>query len=123
MEDTMKTKPKLTGSERRYLDHAQRAQTQGITLAQYCRTSGLSVQSLYNAKRELKLKGALGVAAPKSSESGDFIAVRVTQASPSGGGSAVCRLRAANGWVLECTSWPPASWIVECLDGGLHAAA
>lgn len=119
----MKTTPKLTGSERRYLDHAQRAQTQGLTLAQYCRANDLSVQSLYNAKRELRRKGALGAAASKSSKPGDFIAVRVAQAPPSAGGNTVCRLRAANGWVVECTSWPPASWIVECLDGGPHAAA
>jgi hypothetical protein len=119
----MKTMPKLTGGERRYLDHAQRAQAQGLTLAQYCRVSGVSVQSLYNAKRELKRKGATGVGAPKSSEPGDFIAVRVAHSPASAGGGAVCRLRAANGWVLECTDWPSASWIIECLGGGAHASA
>jgi hypothetical protein len=123
MEGMMKITAELTGRERRYVEHAQRAQTQGLTLAQYCRETGVSVQSLYNAKRELRRKGALEkVAEPPQSEPADFIAVRVAHPSPSAGGGSVCRLRAANGWVLECTSWPSASWVVECLGGGTHAS-
>jgi hypothetical protein len=123
MESTMKITAKLMRREQRYLEHAQRAQAQGLTLARYCRESGVSVQSLYNAKRELKRKGALEqVAGPQTSERADFIAVRVAHATPSAGGGAVCRLRSANGWVLECASWPSASWVVECLGGGTHAS-
>ena len=97
----MKSTAELTRRERRYVEHAQRAQAQGLTLAQYCRESGVSVQSLYNAKRELRRKGALErVAEPPASEPADFIAVRVAHASPPAAGDAVCRLRAANGWVL-----------------------
>jgi hypothetical protein len=119
----MKNTAKLTRREQRYVEHAQRAQAQGLTLARYCRDSGVSVQSLYNAKRELRRKGTLEtVAEPKTNEPADFIAVRVAHVMPSAGSGAVCRLRASNGWVLECASWPSASWVMECLGGGTHAS-
>lgn len=119
----MKITAKLTRREQRYTEHAQRAQAQGLTLAQYCRESGVNVQSLYNAKRELRRKGALEtVAQPKTNEPAKFIAVRVAHAAPSTAAGTVCRLRSANGWVLECASWPSASWVVECLGGGTHAS-
>jgi len=39
--------------------------------------------------------------------------------TPSAPGAAtVCRLRASNGWVVECASWPQASWMAQ-LRGGL----
>jgi hypothetical protein len=120
----MKTRAKLTRGERQYGDHAQRAHAQGLSLARYCRENGLNVQSLYNDKHRLRRKGALSEATgSKSSERKDFIAVRVAHVTPSAAEGTVCRLRAANGWVLECAHWPSATWIVECLGGGAHASA
>lgn len=38
-------------------EHAERAQSQGQTVVEYCRQSGLSVHALYSARRQLKEKG------------------------------------------------------------------
>jgi hypothetical protein len=49
----------LTAAERSYLEHAERAQGQGQTLAEYCRQTGLSPHVLYSARRQMKAKGVL----------------------------------------------------------------
>ncbi len=102
----------LTGAERSYLEHAERAQVQGQTLAEYCRQTGLSPHVLYSARRQLKAKGALAEA-PKPrgmpKKPGQFITVSVGESARAG--SLICRLRHPSGWVMECGSWPDPSWL------------
>jgi hypothetical protein len=94
------------------VEHAERAQSQGQTVAEYCRQTGLSVHALYSARRELKEKGLL-LGAPRRrpvrKKAGKFITVRVTEAAP----AMVCRVRHTAGWVIECASWPDPSWVKE----------
>ena len=40
-------------------EHAQLAQSQGKTVVEYCRETGLSVHALYNARHDLKEKGVV----------------------------------------------------------------
>ena len=88
----------LTGAERSYLEHAERAQGQGQTLAEYCRQTGLSPHILYSARRQLKAKGVLPEA-PKgrrvSKKPGQFITVSVGESGRTG--SLICRLRHPSG--------------------------
>lgn len=59
-------------------EHVGRAQTQGQTVAEYCRQTGLSVHVLYGARRELKEKGLLAAAPnrrPVRKKAGKFITV------------------------------------------------
>jgi hypothetical protein len=102
----------LTAAERSYLEHADRAQAQGQTLAEYCRQTGLSPHVLYSARRQLKAKGILGQAPKRQRvprKSGQFITVSVGE--PARPGALMCRLRHPSGWVMECASWPEPSWL------------
>lgn len=61
-------------------EHVERAQSQGQTVADYCRQTGLSVHALYSAGRQLKDKGLvagapMGRPVPKKPER--LIAVNV----------------------------------------------
>jgi hypothetical protein len=122
MESTMKMQSELTGRERQYLDHLRGAQARQLTLAQYCRTQGLSVQSLYRVSHRMARKGILwhrGEVAKKPEATGKFLAVRMAAPAPLG---AVSRVQHPNGWVIECASWPEASWMWQFVNGGAHAA-
>lgn len=91
----------------------ERAQSQGQTVAEYCRQTGLSVNALYSARRELKEKGLLPEAPKRrpvrKKTRKKFIAVSVADTAP----AIVCRVRRATGWVIECASWPDPSWMKE----------
>ena len=118
----MKTHSELTDREQQYLDHLRGAQARQLSLAQYCRAQGLSAQSLYRVSHRLARRGILlqrEQVAKKRELAGNFVAVRV--AAPAALG-AVCRLQHPSGWVIECASWPAASWMSQLVSGGAHAA-
>lgn len=124
----------LTAGERRFLEHARRAQRERRPLSEYCRANGLSPYALYSMRRQLREKGILP---PKPSPSAKpeqaaasplanrFVAVRVAEAqqgAPTSPAGMVCRLRHVSGWVIECGAWPPGAWLAECIRGVDHAA-
>lgn len=116
---------KVTRGEQQYLEHVGRARERKQTLAQYCRSVGLKVQSLYNARYQVKRKGAGAQRAVQGSAARSaFIALRVpVTATPTVVGTpSVCRVQHPSGWVIECASWPQAAWIRECVQGGSHGA-
>jgi transposase-like protein len=92
-------------------DHVERAQSQGQTVAEYCRQTGQSPHALYSARRQLRKNGALPGSSKrrraKRKKLGTFIAVSVADSAP----SVVCRVRHRNGWVIECASWPDPGWM------------
>jgi len=93
-------------------EHVERAQSQGQTVAEYCRQTGVSVHALYSARRQLKDKGlvpGLPKQQPVRKKAGKFIAVSVTEAVP----AIVCRVRHSTGWLIECASWPDPSWMKQ----------
>ena len=93
-------------------EHAELAQSQGKSVVEYCRQTGLSVHALYSARRALKEKGVL-TGSPKRRQvrkkPGEFIAVRVADSMP----AVVCRVRHPSGWVVECANWPDPRWMQE----------
>lgn len=105
----------LTAAEQRYLEHAEAAQSEGVSLRQYYRAAGLSESSLYGVRRRLIRKGVVAARyrrtdrVPKKRDS--FVAVQVSTASP----GPMCRMRHPNGWVIECSQWPEASWMAALL--------
>jgi hypothetical protein len=120
------TQNELTRREREYLDHLRQAQTQKLTLAQYCRARGLRAQSLYSVSSKLAGKGYVGhrtgeVIAKPLRATDQFLAVRVAPIATNGAG-AVCRLRHPSGWTIECANWPQVSWMAALVQGGEHAA-
>ena len=118
----------LTEREQQALEHMSKAQEQGITLKEYAARMGLDVQQLYQLRKPLVRKGALGPARrpdpePRRDESSAFLPVRVVSPRPAAGGTPMaCRLVHPSGWVFECGGLPPASWMAAVLAGGTHAA-
>jgi|SRR5581483_5605532 len=96
------------------IEHAQRAQSEGQTVAEYCRQTGTSPHVLYGARRQMMKKGLLEgkrTRRPVSGKPGRFIEVSVVKSAPSAG--LACRVRHPSGWMIECGSWPDPSWIKE----------
>ncbi|HEY2017752.1 MAG TPA: hypothetical protein VGH38_29810 [Bryobacteraceae bacterium] len=118
----------LTEREQQALEHMHKAQELGITLKEYAARTGLEVQHLYQLRKPLVRKGALGPARRpdaqrRRDQSSAFLPVRVVPSGPAGGGAPMaCRLVHPSGWVLECGGLPPASWMAAVLSGGTHAA-
>lgn len=116
----------LTKSERRFLERVAEARERGVTLEEYYLACGLSVGWLQKMRRQLQGKGVvvaeLREEAAALARSGKFMQVFVQGQSRSEAGAA-CRLRHPSGWVIECMSWPPRSWLAECFEGTRHAGA
>lgn len=119
----------LTEREQQALDHMRKAQELGTTLKEYASRFGLDVQHLYQLRKPLVRKGALGPARrpnpepPSADKSSAFLPVRVVSSGPAAGGTPMaCRLVHPSGWVFECGGLPPASWVAAVLAGGAHAA-
>lgn len=91
-------------------EHADRAQSQGQSVADYCRQTGVSAHALYSARRKLKRKrvvaGTPRVRRARRKPS-KFVALSVAESVP----ALVCRVRHPNGWVIECARWPDPSWM------------
>lgn len=118
------TQRKLTQRERECLVHVRRAQARKMSLAQYCRAEGLSVQSLYNLRHQLSGKSGRrhgASAAKKPKPTSRFIAVRVAPATATAV-AAACRLH-LKGWVIECASLPPTTWLAGLMAGDLNAVS
>jgi hypothetical protein len=93
-------------------EHVERAQSQGQTVAEYCRQTGLRVHVLYSARRQMRKNGALTGSLKRRQarrKPGKFIAVSVADSVP----AVVCRVRHPTGWVIECASWPDPRWMQD----------
>ena len=118
----------LTEREQQGLEHMRKAQELGITLKEYAARIGLDVQDLYQLRKPLVRKGALGPARrpdaePGRDKSSAFLPVHVVSSMRAAGGTPMeCRLVHPSGWVFECSGLPPASWMAAVLAGGAHAA-
>jgi hypothetical protein len=118
----------LTEREQQGLEHMRKAQELGITLKEYAARVGLDVQHLYQLRKPLVRKGALGSGRgpdpePRRDKSSAFLPVRVVPSGPAAVGmSMACRLVHPSGWVFECDGLPPASWMATVLSGETHAA-
>lgn len=92
------------------IGHAERAHSQGQTVAEYCRQIGVSPHVLYGARRQMRKMGLLEGShkrRPASEKPGQFIAVSVVEPAPAVG--VACRMRHPSGWMIECGSWPDPS--------------
>jgi hypothetical protein len=126
----MTTTQPLTEREQQALEHMRKAQQLGTTLKEYALRFGLDVQWLYQIRKPLVRKGALGpvhsqVREPRSvDKTSGFLPVRIVSSAPAASRAPVtCRLVHPSGWVLECDGFPPASRIAAVVTGGVHAAS
>jgi predicted transcriptional regulator len=116
----------LTERETQLLEHVRIAQERGTTLAEYASSAGLDVRVLYQIKRQLVKRGVIARRAgtKKRQKRGRFAQARIVPRIPQPVAAAVAvRLLHPSGWVIECGSWPQASWTAAVLSGGVDAAA
>jgi hypothetical protein len=125
----MTTAESLTEREREALEHMRKAQELGTTLKEYAARFGLDVQKLYQLRKPLVRKGALGPARSEAKEPcgagkvSALVPVRIVSSGPAPGSTPMaCRLMHPSGWVIECGGFPPATWMTVVLSGGVHAA-
>lgn len=108
----------MTEKQRRAQDAQEAARRQGVSLSDYAKEQGLPVRELYDALAALRRKGVLPrPRAPKSK----FVEMRLVP-EHSGGSAVVCRIVHA-GAVIECTQWPPPSWVTALTRPATDAAA
>src|SRR5262249_36992613 len=104
----------LSEREQQCLEHLRKAQELEVSLAEYARSFDVDVKELYSAKQALARKGALTpVEAPVSLN--DFVRVQVSRQRASPEAAPVCRIQHPSGLVIECTGFPPDSWLAALL--------
>ncbi|MEJ0008298.1 MAG: hypothetical protein WDM77_18530 [Steroidobacteraceae bacterium] len=109
----------VTEREAAYLEHRRRAAAQQLPLSEYCRRNGLRVGEWYQVQRGLSRKGTTNRTGSEKAPATRFVPVRVT------GGAVVsatvmamgCRIGHPSGWMIECASLPPASWLNGVVRG------
>lgn len=98
------------------LAHLEEAKKSGLNFSRYCREKHLSFHQWAWVKRVLVRKGVIGER-PRTepAKAASFVAVRV--AAPVATTTTVCRIRHPSGWMIECASYPEASWVLALLSG------
>ncbi len=104
----------LTGRQRYWLKHIQRAEERGETLKAYAKRRRLSIGALYHAKSQLMKLGAVPRRNEVTVAAAEFVPVRF-EALPRVG--AVCRVRYAGLWEVECEEWPDPRWLAALMKG------
>jgi hypothetical protein len=103
----------MTEKQQQAMDALKAAQQEGASLTAYAKAKGLVIGELYSTLAGLRRKGLLP--RPTRNPRSRFVAVRV-EAPPilgrvPGSGAVVCRIVHADGHLIECTQWPPPSWL------------
>jgi hypothetical protein len=119
----------MTKKEKQAVEALQGARRERCSLRAYAKRHGLTIQILYNTIARLRHKGLLAKRVGKR-RPGKLVAVhgeaRRTNPSPRvwkvPSGSVVCRIVHPRGYLIECTQWPPLSWL-ESLSGNSTSAA
>jgi len=111
MAKTTRMQRTLTVREQFWLGHLRKIEAAGIETKAYAARRGLAVQALYQARKRLVALGAWPER--KASVAPVFAPVRVLDAPVAG---PACRLRFANGAVLEWSAVPPAELLAALVE-------
>lgn len=118
----------LSEREQACLEHIKQAQELGVSFAEYCRSFELNANTWYAVRQGLIRKGVIaGRGKPEEEDERKevkptgFAEVRI--AAPAESAAVMCRIRHPSGWVIECLSWPQASWMSALFAAGADAAA
>jgi hypothetical protein len=111
MARTTTTRRELTAREQFWLGHLRKIEAAGIATKAYAERRGLSVHALYQARKQLVTLGAWPER--KASATPVFTPVRVIDAPAPG---PACRMRFANGAVVEWSAAPAPAVLADLLD-------
>ena len=93
--------------------HLAAIEREGLSIKAYAEREGVSAASLYQWRNKLQR----GSKTHERGLRGDFVAVQLSQVSPTAG-SAMCTLRLAHGLTLELSMLPSVQWLAA-LDAAL----
>ena len=104
----------MTEKQQQAVDALEAARQEGATLTAYAKAKGLVIGDLYSTLTALRRKGLLP--RPRRKPRSKFVAVHVEVPPPilgraPGSGGVVCRIVHADGFLIECTQWPPPNWL------------
>jgi hypothetical protein len=114
----------FTEKQRLAKEALEGARSEGVALSQYAKTRGLAIREVYDSIACLRRKGLLPKPTKKAKST--FVAVRV--AGPNArthsaiGSDVVCRIVCLKGAMIECTQWPPPTWVAALTAELLDAA-
>jgi hypothetical protein len=104
------------------------ARREGVALSHYAKARGLAIREVYDSIACLRRKGLLPK--PRKKAKSTFVAVRVAGASAPAlarahsviGSDVLCRIVCRGGALIECTQWPPPSWVAALTAERVDAA-
>jgi hypothetical protein len=106
----------LSERERACLAHLEEAKKLGMSFSRYCRDRQISMHQWSWIKRALVRKGVIGGRRRgERPEAAGFVPVRI--APPVSTATTVCRIRHPSGWMIDCASYPEASWMLALMSG------
>ncbi len=112
-----RSEAELTDRKRHWLGHIRAAQRKGEPLTVYAEQRGLSVSSLYEAKRHLRKAGVIAVGSgPRTPErvTAKFVSVSAPEPVRSVNGT-VLRVRLSSGSMLEWSDAPQGEALRELI--------
>jgi len=108
-----KSEQDLSERQRHWLAHLRTAEQAGEPVKFYAKRLGLSVHSMYEAKRRLRAYGLIAPAPQRKTSSPEFVRVAVPAASSP---PASLRVRLASGALLEWSPAPQGERLRELID-------
>jgi hypothetical protein len=116
----------MTERQQQAVDALKATRREDVTLTAYAKAKGLVIGELYSTLATLRRKGLLP--RPPRKPRSKFVAVRVEAPPPDlgrapGSGAVVCRIVHGDGHLIECTQWPPPSWLNALTRDRKDAAA
>ena len=116
----------FTEKQRVALEALEGARREGVALSRYAKARGLVIREVYDSIACLRRQGLLPKPVKKAKST--FVAVRV--AGPSApafarthaGSDVLCRIVCSKGAMIECTQWPPPSWMAALAAERVDAA-
>jgi len=117
----------FTEKQRVALEALEGARREGVALSRYAKARGLVIREVYDSIACLRRQGLLPKPAKKAKST--FVAVRVAGPNAPGlarahsaiGSDVLCRIVCLKGAMIECTQWPPPSWVAALRAESLDA--
>jgi hypothetical protein len=118
----------FTEKQRQAMEALEGARSEGVALSRYAKARGLAIREVYDSIACLRRKGLLP--RPMKKPKSKFVAVRVSAANAPAlvssrsviGGDVLCRIVCRGGAMIECTQWPPPTWVTALAAERVDAA-
>ncbi len=118
----------VTEKQRLAMEALEGARREGVALSHYAKARGLAIREVYDSIACLRRKGLLPKSAKKAKST--FVAVRMAKPSAPAvecthsmiGSEVLCRIVCLKGAMIECTQWPPPTWVAALTAESLDAA-